>query len=140
VATSRKQIFLSYAGGDRATARRLAEGLREQSLSVWTDELLSPGDNWAARMADALGQSDAMVVLLSPESVKSEWVRRDIAYALTSQRFEHRLIPVVIGKDDAEKAEWLRDAPWVLRRLPMVASPSAEVASRRVADVLKRAG
>ncbi|HEY7724501.1 MAG TPA: toll/interleukin-1 receptor domain-containing protein [Anaeromyxobacteraceae bacterium] len=137
MAAPKKRVFLSYAADDKQAAEQLAEGLRGQSLEVWTDALLVPGENWAAGMADALGQSDAMVVLLTPRSVESEWVRRDIDYALSSKRFERRLIPVVIG---GERAPWLAKAPWVLRKLQMVTSPSAAKASKLVADALKKAG
>jgi hypothetical protein len=133
-----RRVFLSYAAGDKRTARQLAEGLRGQSFDVWTaDSDLSPGDNWAAQMAGALGQSDAMVVLLSAESVESEWVRRDVEYALSTKRFEHRLIPVVIGE---QRPEWLDKAPWVLKRLQMISSPNATKASREIADALRSAG
>lgn len=130
-------VFLSYAREDKRSAQHLAEALRGESLDVWTDESIAVGENWRAQMADALGQADAMVVLLTPQSVASEWVRRDVAYALSSRRFENRLIPVVIGE---EGAPWLDKAPWVLKRLHMVASPSAAKASKRVADALKKAG
>jgi hypothetical protein len=137
MAPPKTRVFLSYANEDRPAARQLADGLRGQSLDVWTDERLAPGANWAAEMAEALGHSDVMVVLLTPKAVESEWVRRDIEYALSSQRFEHRLIPVVIG---SEGGAWLDKAPWVLKKLQMVSGPNAATASRKIADVLKKAG
>jgi hypothetical protein len=136
MAVQTRQVFLSYASDDRQTARRLAEGLRALSLDVWSDESLGPGENWAEQMAKALGQADAMVVLLTPKSVESKWVRRDVEYALSSPRFERRLVPVVIG---AGSGAWLDKAPWVLKKFDMVSSPNAASASKLVADVLKKA-
>jgi len=137
MAARKARIFISYAAADKRSAQQLAEALRGESLDVWTDESLSPGENWRERIADALAQSDAMVVLLTPRSVESELVLRDVEYALSSKRFENRLIPVVIGE---ERAPWLDKAPWVLKHLLMVSSPSAAKASKRVADALKKAG
>ena len=108
--------------------------MRALSLDVWSDESLGPGENWAEQMAKALGQADAMVVLLTPKSVESKWVRRDVEYALSSPRFERRLVPVVIG---AGSGSWLDKAPWVLKKF--VSSPNAASASKLVADVLKKA-
>lgn len=136
MAVSKPSVFISYDHDDKSTAHRLAEGLRGHSFHVWTDELLSPGENWAAEMATALGKADAMVVLLSPNSVKSQLVRRDVEYALSSPRFEHRLIPVIIGGDSSKA--WLKEAPWVLRKLEMVSSSNASDASKRVANVLEK--
>jgi hypothetical protein len=131
------RIFISYARDDEKVARELAKSLRERRLNVWTDESIAPGQNLAAEVGKALDDADAMIVLLTPSSVESSFVQREIEYALSSQRFEHRLIPVVIG---AENPAWLEKAPWVLRELKMVVSPNATSASKRVADVLKSAG
>ena len=74
-----RTVFLSYAHADRSAALSLAKGLRDQSLDVFIDaESLDPGENWAAHLAEGLGRSDAMVVPLTPKSVASESVRRDI--------------------------------------------------------------
>jgi hypothetical protein len=137
------RIFLSYAAADAQIAQELADGLRRHSFDVWTTHSsLGPGDNFAAQLADALGKSDAMVVLLTPKSVESEWVRREIEYALSSARFEQRLVPVVIGGESTrgESSAWLDRAPWVLKRLHLVSSPTPAKASQRVAEVLKKTG
>ena len=55
-----------------------------------------------------------MVVLLSPDALRSSWVRREIDYALSEQRYSNRLIPV-LPKELNEEA-----VPWILRRLRMV--------------------
>ncbi len=129
------RVFISYAHADRRAAQQLAEGLRAESLEVWIDtEAVEPGENWQRQVADALDRSDAMVVLLTPHSVESESVRRDVDYALTSKQFEQRLIPVVIG---TERARWLDDVPWVLHRLRIVFGASPAAASKRVAEALK---
>src|SRR5271163_4013871 len=77
------QIFLSYAGSDKAYAKSLASQLQKRGFSVWSprDEVL-PGDNVWLQTGEALKKSRAMIVLLSPDSVRSEHVRREIEYAL----------------------------------------------------------
>jgi len=128
------RVYLSHSSVDRASARQLADALRRRALDVASaDSVSAPGENWAASVGKALDQSDAMVVLLTPHSVDSEWVRRDIEYALTSQRFAHRLIPVVIGREDPD---WMSRVPWVLKRLKLVSSPSVAKASQQVASAL----
>jgi hypothetical protein len=128
------RIYLSHSSVDRASARQLADALRRRALEVSSaDSVSAPGENWAASVAKALGQSDAMVVLLTPNSVESEWVRRDIEYALSSKRFAHRLIPVVIGGEDPD---WMSKVPWVLKTLKVISSPNVAQASRQVASAL----
>jgi hypothetical protein len=60
------QIFLSYAGSEKAYAKSLASQLEKRGFSVWSprDEVL-PGDNVWLQTGEALKKSRAMVALLS---------------------------------------------------------------------------
>ena len=78
---------------------------------------IMPGDNWAAILGSALQESQAMVVLLTPDAIRSKWVPWEIEYALGQIRFRERLIPVVAG-DPHEIVN--QDVPWVLRRMKMI--------------------
>lgn len=95
------KVFLSYANADREWAKQLADRLHDAGLEVWNrhDEL-GAGDNWAAKIGEALEQSDFLVVLLSPDAVESSWVQREIEYALGSKRYDNRLLPVVVRRTD----------------------------------------
>ena len=130
-------VFLSYAQADRKAAQQLAEALRAEAFYVWFDvQAIAPGDNWQRQVADALERSEAMVVLLTPHSVDSESIRRDMEYALTAKRFQGRLIPVVVG---TEWAPWLDKVPWVLQRLQPVFGASPAKEGRQVAEALRNA-
>jgi len=138
MAAPKRPVFISYERSDRKTALQLAEALRGEGLEVWIDaESMAAGENWQRQAADALDRSEAMVVLLTARSVESEWVRRELEYALSSKRFERRLVPLVIG---SERAPWLEKAPWVLQRLNILVSPTIPKAARQVAEALRKAG
>ena len=106
------KLFLSYSSSDRELARGLISRLVAEGFEVWQDEEVAPGDNWALAIGKALEESDAMIVLLSPDAAKSEWVGRDVEYALTSPRYRNRLLPVVVRPT--------RRIPWILRKLPLI--------------------
>jgi hypothetical protein len=107
------KVFLSYASEDRELARQLGVKLAKAGLDTWDPaEALFPGDNWALRIGEALEDSEAMVVLISPDSVKSEWVQREIQYALGAPHFKGRLIPVMVRPT--------KDIPWILKKFPSV--------------------
>ena len=85
---------------------------------MWAPDLnLLPGDNWAAEVARALEESEAMVVLLTPAAIDSPDVRRNIEYALGAKNYSNRLIPVVVGDPERVPA---RKIPWIVRRMPWV--------------------
>lgn len=116
------KVFISHTHSDQGLAHKVAAILEQAGLEVWdaTREIL-PGDNWAQEVSNALQESQAMVVLLTPDSVRSEWarweMRWDIEYALTRKRFRRRLIPVVAGDPSVLDTD---DVPWILRRQKMI--------------------
>jgi hypothetical protein len=125
------QVFLSYAAADREFAAGVARSLKKKGYHVWfADDRLYPGDNWSLAIGKALKESDAMVVLLSPESVRSEWVRRGIEYALSSQKYKGRLIPVLVRPT--------KDFPWILERQIIRAGSSTAETSKRIAAALRQ--
>src|SRR5579871_4087224 len=103
------QVFLSYASADEEFAKSLSSHLSRRGFSVWTDEELLPGDNAWLRIGEALKRSKALVVLVSPDSMRSEYVRHEIEYALGNPGYEGRVFPVEIRPT--------QDVPWILRRL-----------------------
>ena len=124
------QVFLSYAAADAQFARALASQLGKRGLSVWAagQEVL-PGDNPWQRIGDALKKSKAMVVLISPDSMRSEHVRREIDYALGNANYEGRLFPVQVRPTG--------DTPWILKRLKAIdGRQTAAKISESIADAL----
>ena len=113
------QVFLSYSDADRGFARQLASQLSKRGCEVWDpSDQLFPGDNWPLKIGEALQESKAMVVLLSPDSMKSEWVRREIEYALGNRNYEGRLFPVLVRP--------AREIPWILRDLQTLRKDAAK--------------
>ena len=128
------RVFLSYEAADRKIAENLALRLKELGFTVWyPDQDLFPGDNSALEIGKALQQSNAMVVLISPRSVKSSLVLRDIEFALGSLRYQNRLIPVIVKPSS--------HVPWILSTLQAI--PLAKDISQtaeRIALRLRNAG
>lgn len=79
-----KKLFISYARSDRDAARRLWGSLHAHGFDVWFDEeSLLPGQDWEFEIEEALQRSDAVLVLLSQNSIdKVGYVQREIVLAL----------------------------------------------------------
>ncbi|HMF55018.1 MAG TPA: toll/interleukin-1 receptor domain-containing protein [Pyrinomonadaceae bacterium] len=115
------KVFISYAHANEILARKVTKALEQAGLDVWdADREIMPGDNWAEKIAEGLGESEAMVVLLTPESIKSKAVRHEIEYALGSKSFNRRLIPVLVGSPEKFSSNSI---PWILRRLRLINLP-----------------
>jgi hypothetical protein len=111
MARTPRHVFISAASSDSDMARRLSDLLQRAGLKTWvsTDAVL-PGDNWPSEIGSALERSDALVVLISPAAMQSNWVRREITYALGEERFENRLIPVLVKPTPRSEIPWALDS------------------------------
>jgi hypothetical protein len=104
------RAFLSYAHEDGEVAAVLAKQLAKAKVQVWNpSQDVDPGENWSLKMGEALEKADVLIVLFSPNSAKSPWIRREVEYALTSPRLEGRLIVVEVKPT--------KHMPWILGKL-----------------------
>ncbi|HEV7672860.1 MAG TPA: SUMF1/EgtB/PvdO family nonheme iron enzyme [Thermoanaerobaculia bacterium] len=85
-------VFVSYKKEDFPIAEPVVNSLRAQGLSVWWDENLTSRSSWDAEIEQEISSAAAVVVLWTPRSVESEWVRIEAHYA--SER--GKLIPVML--------------------------------------------
>ncbi|MBL7094195.1 toll/interleukin-1 receptor domain-containing protein [candidate division KSB1 bacterium] len=117
------KVFISHSYKNESLAQKIAEILKKAGLDVWDGREILPGDNWADKVSHALNESDAMVVLLTSDSLKSRSVRHEIEFALGEKRFRRRLIPVLVGSPDKFSGE---DFPWILNHLKTVKLTESE--------------
>jgi hypothetical protein len=128
-------VYLSYAPSDKKVADQILRRLRVDGFGVFdpiADVRL--GENWAQAISQGLEQARAMVILLSPDSVKSPNVLHEIGFALGSKNFDGRVLPVIV-KPTAE-------IPWFLQTMKYLrithGDPGLQVA-RALKQVMKKA-
>lgn len=92
-------FFMSYSREDTVKQRRIIRELRERGINIWVDvENLVPGTpTWEREIERAIRGATGIIVLLSPESNNSEWVRREISFG---EQHRKRIFPVLIEGDD----------------------------------------
>jgi hypothetical protein len=89
------EIFLSHSSQDRDFALIVAATLRSHGLPVWYSPTNIVGaQQWHDEIGAALERCDWFVVILSPNSITSKWVKRELVYALEDDRFENRIVPL----------------------------------------------
>jgi len=125
------RIFISHAVNDEDFARKLGSHLSTLGFEVWDpSEQTLPGDNWPLMIGEALKESRAMIVLLSPDSMKSDWVRCEIEYALGDRNYQGRIFPVEVRPTDK--------VPWVLTKLKVLPATNPAEISKRMARALRQ--
>jgi hypothetical protein len=97
------KIFLSYARKDgAAAAARLRTELERAGFTVWRDiEEMRGGQAWKEQLRAALREVEAVLVLLTPAAVDSQYVTWEWENALTLQK---QVIPLrVLACDPPEE-------------------------------------
>jgi adenylate cyclase len=92
-------IFVSYSRTDKVRVAPLVAALEGQGWSVWWDPEITPGDEFDALIGAQLEAARAVVVVWSPASVDSRWVKgeaRDAADrgVLVPVRFDNARLPI----------------------------------------------
>jgi TolB-like protein/cytochrome c-type biogenesis protein CcmH/NrfG len=85
-------IFLSYTREDVAVAQAYRDAFAREGLDVWWDATLRSGETYDEVTEVALRDAKAVVVLWSPRSISSRWVRAEATIADRNKT----LVPVMI--------------------------------------------
>ncbi|MGZ9164493.1 MAG: TIR domain-containing protein [Anaerolineales bacterium] len=88
------RIFISYSRKDIAFVRELAGDLEKAGYDVWWDLTdLRGGDDWPRVIPAAIESSQYVIVVLSPNSVISDWVEKEYTQALGLRK---KIIPIML--------------------------------------------
>jgi hypothetical protein len=92
-------VFVSYARVDYARVAPLVAALQAEGWSVWWDPEISPGEEFDALIAEALENALSVIVVWTPNSVGSRWVRGEARDAsdrgvLVPVRFDQAKLPI----------------------------------------------
>jgi adenylate cyclase len=80
-------IFISYSSKDREKAEQLTELLASAGLSVWIDQAgIEAATSWSEEIVNALDSCKAFVIMLSPSSIESKNVVRELALAFEKNK------------------------------------------------------
>jgi hypothetical protein len=83
---SELRVFISHASTDSQIAERLGMRLQAMGYNSWYAEWeLTPGDSIVTKIQDSMAACDVLIVALSPNSVKSRWINRELNSSLMAQ-------------------------------------------------------
>jgi len=97
-------IFISYSRDDSsAFALLVLSRLKQHGLEAFLDMALQPGEDWHAGLKERIQQYDYFVVLLGKETLKSEYVRKEILWALEANLI---ILPIWHNGFEYNRADW----------------------------------
>ncbi len=108
-------LFISYAREDGVLARQLFHNLKTPEREIWADwEDIPPGAEWRQKIDAGIEDTNAFVVVLSPDWLASVPCAQEFAHALQNNK---RLIPIVARDVDAARVpRELERKNWIFMR------------------------
>jgi hypothetical protein len=92
------QIFISYCHCDGDFAENLASRLKENGFEIWMDEIgLAGGDEWREEIDKSIRGSEALVLIVTPESKNSFYVTYEWIFALGAGV---KVVPIKLKETD----------------------------------------
>src|SRR5262247_4100176 len=109
-------VFVSYSRSDKARVAPLVAAIEAQGWSVWWDPGIAPGQEFDREIEAELKAAAAVLVVWTPRSVESRWVRGEAREALTRGilvpvRFDSASLPIdVRALHTTDLDDWGEDA------------------------------
>lgn len=124
-----KKVFISYVQEDGAVAYEIAAGLESQGYSSWYYERDCPaGADYFEETHKAISDCEAMVIVISPRSLTSDQITREIVRAVESSKATFPLLLEVSHDDYAHRRPGWHQA--------MAAANATRIPPERVATVV----
>jgi TIR domain len=124
-----KKVFISYVQEDGAVAYEIASGLETQGYSSWYYERDCPaGADYFEETHKAISDCEAMVIVISPRSLPSDQITREIVRAVESSKATFPLLLEVTHDDYAHRRPGWHQA--------MAAANATRIPPERVASVV----
>jgi uncharacterized protein YjbI with pentapeptide repeats len=97
------RLFISYSHSDEKFALKLCKNLRTEGFMVWLDRHELKSGSLHGQVRAALAEQDVVIVILSANSIESDWVENELEIAREREKGERRDLICPIAIDDTWK-------------------------------------
>jgi adenylate cyclase len=126
-------VFVSYARSDRARVAPVVAAIEAAGWSVWWDPAIDPGQEFDEKISAELAAARAVLVVWTPISVKSRWVRGEARAGadrgiLVPVRFDAAELPIDVRAfhtTDLDRFDTERDNAAIQHLLSAIQSVAA---------------
>ncbi len=104
---SRADVFISHSSLDRVFAEKIVDVLQRHGIASWyAPARLLGGHEWLDEIGRALRHCKWFLVILSENALKSKWVKRELTFALIDDRYDERILSIVMTPGDYTPLSW----------------------------------
>ncbi len=104
---AKRKVFISHSSRDRRFVARIARFLKQRKISYWYSATHIVGaKQWHDEIGRALRQCNWFLLVLTPDAVRSHWVKRELMFALNEHRYNERIIPLLYKPCKYPRLSW----------------------------------
>ena len=104
---SNKKVFLSHSSRNRSFIVRLTPVLKRHKIPYWYSARHIVGaTQWHDEIGQALSGCNWFLLVLTPDAVRSQWVKRELLFALNAARYNKRIIPLLLKPCKYSRLSW----------------------------------
>lgn len=96
-------VFISYSRTDSEYVEKLVQKLQAEGFDIWYDGRTDYGDEWWEEIIKAIEGCAAFIVVMTPESGKSRWVKREV---MRADRLDKRQYALLLDSDVESSSLW----------------------------------
>jgi TIR domain len=105
------KVFISHSTSDIGLVTTLAHSLQKLEVDVFVaDWYLSPGESLEKKIVDEIQRADCVIVLLTKNGIRSNWVHQEIGCSL---QYKRPLIPLVERGIDSNQLAALQGREYI---------------------------
>lgn len=93
------KTFISYSSKNIDFINKLVPLLKKDKIDMWFDQWeIKVGDSIITKIENALNEVNGLIIIISKESIKSKWVRKELSIALMQDlsKKDIKIFPVLI--------------------------------------------
>ncbi len=79
-------LFVSYAHSDKLQVYPIMDYLYKTGFNIWYDEGISVSEDWKESIVNNIENCSLFLVFITPHIIDSEFVRKEISFALTRKK------------------------------------------------------
>lgn len=109
-----RRVVVIYSHKDRLDVEVIIKHLRYKGIEVWYDEALEGGKDWFASVLKNIEASDYVLLMLSEDALKSEFVASETRYAALQGVVRDKdgfLLPVLLKE--------CKPSAWLAKKTPL---------------------
>ena len=107
--------FISHSSADNQISERLAKDLLRNGVNAWYSEWeIRLGDSLREKIDQGIGEAEFFIIILSKDSIKSEWVKTELDAAMVKKiRGSCRIISILHNISEENIPETLAGLKWM---------------------------